>query len=419
MLLLDQFRQHPVFSSPLLPSVVHAILKDGPISRAQIARQVHLSKQTSSELVSALEQLGWVQKTGKMRGEIGRRAEGYEFNPESAFVLGIDVGGTKLHVALADHSGTILVEEHQQSDNRGGLDLVRQVGQVAHDVTSRSGIDRSRLFCAVIGIPGTVQDDTGRILLAPNIPMLDEFDVVSAMRETLGGLHVLIENDVNLAAVGESWNGLTQTCDDNAFISLGTGIGMGLVTDGHLLRGRHGAAGEIGYLPIGADPFDVRNRRRGAFESAVGSEGIRRRYVEAGGAEGRSVREIFDALPDDKAALSVIDDVGRDLAVALVAIVALVDPKRIVLGGSIGARPEMLAALTRHLRQCLDMPPEVTISRFGNKATTIGAIGVALDEVHRNLFGVNSLSPGLMLRTAQKSAGSARENNNAGDQPRS
>ncbi len=397
---LDRYREAPVFSSALLPGVVRAILQNGPISRAQIARVAGLSKQTSSGLISALEQLGWVRESGMFEGNIGRRAVAYEFDPRSAYVLGIDLGGTKLHVALADHSGSILLDEHLSSDRRGGKFLVRQIGRVAAAVTERSGIDRTRLLCAVIGTPGAAQRDSGRILLAPNIAGLDSFDVLSALREEFGELHVVVENDVNLAAVGESWNGLSLIHRDLAFVALGTGVGMGLVSDGRLLSGANGFAGELSYLPIGGDPFATENLIQGTLEAAIGSEGIRRRYTAAGGSLDRSVKDIFDTAGSDPIAGTVVDDTARYLALALVSVVALVDPQRIVLGGSIGVRPELVERLLVHLPRCIARVPDVSVSRFRTMATTQGAIAVALNEIHRILFGIGPLSTHLLPQSA-------------------
>src|SRR5262249_6840725 len=153
----------------------------------------------------------------------------------------------------------------------------------------------------VMGSPGVIDPPSGGIVIAPNIPGLDQLDVQGALRTRLG-VEVAIENDVNLAAIGEHWCGGSRGADTFVFIALGTGIGMGLCADGRLLRGARGAAGEIAYLPVGGDPYDARGQRLGTLESAIGSAAITERYAGLGGRDARTVREIFDRFGHDEIA---------------------------------------------------------------------------------------------------------------------
>ena len=127
-----------------------------------------------------------------------------------------------------------------------------------------------------------MNSSTGNISLAPNIPHFSELNVVGSLSERLG-LNVLVENDVNLGLLGEIWHGCAQRLSDVVFIALGTGIGLGLYANGKLVRGFNGAAGEIGYFPIGGDPLRAVVRDQGCLEYEVGAAGILRRYEAAGG----------------------------------------------------------------------------------------------------------------------------------------
>ena len=224
----------------------------------------------------------------------------------------------------------------------------------------------------------------------------------SALRARLG-VEVAIENDVNLAAVGERWRGNSRKARSFAFIAIGTGIGMGIVADGQLIRGSRGAAGEIAYLPLGGDPFDARGQRLGTLETSAASAGIAARYVGLGGAAGATVREIFDALDHDEAARVTLDEVARVIATAILAVHSVLDPEIVVMGGSIGARPELKARIEAHLARCMRQPiPIEPSARSARRATLLGAIGGAIDCVHRSLFGVGAeVSPlALPLPTA-------------------
>jgi predicted NBD/HSP70 family sugar kinase/biotin operon repressor len=376
--------------------VIQRLLRDGSVSRAEIARGTGLSKQTISEVMRELERDGWVVEDGQVQGSVGRSAVTYALRPDAAFVLGIDLGGTKLHMALADLQGAVVAESIEPTAQDGGAAVVAQIGLVADALLARAGVPRERLRGAVMGSPGMVDPASGAIVIAPNIAGLDTLDVRSALRTRLG-IDVAIENDVNLAAVGEHWRGNSRKARSFAFIAVGTGIGMGIFADGQLIRGARGAAGEIAYLPLGGDPYDARGLRLGTLETAAASAGIAARYAAFGGTPGRTVREIFDVLDSDEAARVTIDEVGRVIASAILAVHSVLDPEIIIMGGSIGARPELKLRIEAHLSRCMRAPVRIELSALGTRATLLGAIGGAIDCLHHALFGVGADSSPLAL----------------------
>jgi predicted NBD/HSP70 family sugar kinase len=153
---------------------------------------------------------------------------------------------------------------------------------------------------------------------------------------------------------------------------------MGIVSGGRVLRGAHGAAGEIGYLPLGTDPFDPVNQHRGALEEATAGERIADRYRAATGAS-VSTRDVFDlAAGADAAALSVIRDHGRLLALAITAVTAVLDPALVILGGGVGSRPELVDPVRAGLAELGKAPVEVRSSSLGSRAAVLGAVNLAL-----------------------------------------
>jgi predicted NBD/HSP70 family sugar kinase len=379
----------PVARQQSIRLVIERLLRHGSVSRAAIARGTGLSKQTISEVMRELERDGWVHEDGQIQGSVGRSAVTYALRSDAAFVLGIDLGGTKLHVALADLQGTVVAESIEPTTGDGGGAVVAQIGRIADVLKARAGVTPQRLRGAVMGSPGIVDPKSGGIVIAPNIAGLDCLDVRAALRTRLG-LDVAIENDVNLAAVGEHWRGSSRKAQNFAFIAVGTGIGMGIFADGQLVRGARGAAGEIAYLPLGGDPYDGRGQRLGTLETSAASAGIAARYAGLGGAPGTTVREIFDSLETDPAARVTIDEVGRVIASAILAVHSVLDPEIIVMGGSIGARPELKLRIEAHLARCMREPVRIELSALGTRATLQGAIGGAIDCVHRALFGVGA-----------------------------
>lgn len=377
----------PVARQQSVRLVVERLLRDRAVSRAELSRSTGLSKQTISEVMRDLERDGWVREDGQIQGSVGRSAVTYALRPDAAFVLGVDLGGTKLHVALADLQGEIVAESIEATSGDGGAAVVAQIGRMQESLLQRAAVSAQRLRGGVMGSPGIIDPASGSIVIAPNIPGLDSLDVRAALRERLG-IDVAIENDVNLAAIGEHWRGNSRKARSFAFIAVGTGIGMGIFSDGYLVRGARGAAGEIAYLPVGGDPYDSRGLRLGTLETAIGSVGIVERYLGLGGVPGGTVRDVFDRLETDEAARIAIDEVSRILASAILAVHSILDSEIIILGGSIGTRPELKLRIDEYLARCMRAPVRIELSALGNRATLIGAVGSAIDLVHRSLFGI-------------------------------
>lgn len=379
-------------------SVFEALLHKGPISRADLSKLTGLSKQTTSEVIDTFEQQGLVRPVGRTSGNIGRTAVLYELSPEGGHVLGVNLG-TKLTVAIADISSKVLAEATEPAHPRGGMLVIDQIAKLANRLAREVNTHPSRIRSIVIGTPGVANSKSGGIDFAPNIPDLGQFNVVGSLSEKLGS-PVQIENDVNLALLGEIWHGCAQNVSNVAFITLGAGIGLGLSINGQLVRGENGAAGEIGYFPIGGDPLRPEVRRQGCLEYEAGAAGMVRRYKAASGKAVTDVRSIFERMErGEEAATTVINETAHLIAYAAAMVVATTDPKLIVLGGSIGARPEIVQRVSSELSQILARSIEIRPSSLGNRAGVVGALAVALGRLHHDLFGIAELSGALPLPT--------------------
>lgn len=370
-------------------AVIEAIVQGSPISRASISKQTGLSKQTISEIVRQLEAEGWVQETGRTSGHVGRTAVTYELIPSAAYIAAVDLGGTKVRVAIVDLACQVFAEDTAPTDPRGGQAVIDQIANMCFHAAARQAIPHEKIRLAVVGAPGAPDSDTGRILLAPNIAGFDTMDVATAFERAFG-VDVMLENDVNLAVIGENWLGQGQGIDNLAYIALGTGIGGGLMVGGQLVRGNIHAAGELGFLPFGSDPFDPESLSAGAFERAVASMSIIERYKALSGIS-LGVPAIFEAATaGDANANRVLDDTARLLARGIGAIAAIANPEKVILGGSIGLRPEMLSRVKDLLPRCFPYPIDVEASVLGSRAAIIGAAAIGLGHLHNTLFGADA-----------------------------
>ena len=303
---------------------------------------------------------------------------------EHGYCFAADLGGTKLAAAIADAQGRIVAELTEPTDPRGAAYVAEQIAACAQKLAHTVGIDVTRARHVMVGIPGAVDPRTGRVSLTPNIAGLEDFDVLGFLRHRFGP-DVAIENDVNLAMVGEHALGCASRCRNAAFLSLGTGTGLGLLMDDKLFRGTHGSAGEIADLPIGRDATSKLPPVSGTFELEVGSLAIVDRYRREGGADAATVRDIFKLLEQgDEVAASVLDTTARWVALAVVTLQSLLDLELIVFGGSIGVRPELYERVRHALPALFSRPITIAPSRLGDRAGLIGAAWAAGQALRQN-----------------------------------
>lgn len=299
---------------------------------------------------------------------------------DSAYCFAADLGGTKLAAALADAGGRILAELTEPTDPRGGGYVAEQIATCANTLAKSARIEPGLTRHVMVGVPGAVEPRTGRISLIPNIVGLEDFDVLGYLRSRFGP-HVAIENDVNLAMLGEQMRGCAKGCQNAAFLSLGTGAGLGLLIDNKLFRGARGAAGEIADLPIAYHSTPQSSPTASTFELEVGSLAIVDRYRRHGGADGMTVRDIFGLLEEgNDLAASVLDATARWVALAIVTLQSLLDLELIVFGGSIGVRPELYERVRGILPSLFARPVAIAPSQLGDRAGLIGAVCAAVQQ---------------------------------------
>jgi len=360
----------------------------GPVSRAQLARQMGLSKPTVSEALARLEEAGLVREVGLSTGGRGRGALLYELHPRAGWVVGIDVGRGWVRAAIADITGTFAARRDERARVRSARTLIEQIGSVAHELAAEAGLRWRDVTQAVVGSPGVFEPTRGQVALAPNLPGWGREGLVEAVRAELG-TDVAFENDVNLAALGEQWHGLGKDVDDFVFLSVGTGIGLGLIVRGELYRGANGFAGEVGYLPIGdrgrASPSE---RRRGAFEAVAAAAGVVQSARALGLPQPLTAKKVFAmARRGDPPARRAVAAEANRLALAVATIVPVLDPELVILGGGIGGNGDLLLEpLRTELERWSPFRPRVEVSALGDDAVLHGAVATALGAAQDRLF---------------------------------
>ena len=305
--------------------ILNTIKSEQPISRAQVAKRLNLSKATVSSIVDELIQKKLIMEYGDcpIPGGVGRPSTMLGFNPESAYCIGIDIGGTKLLLIITDLVGNIRYEKKLPTSNR-----IEDLVEIVHSSLEASGLKESDIFGMGVGVPGTVLPD-GVVVRAKALQW-NNFPLQQLLSEAFP-FPVYVGNDVNLAALGERWLGSGEQVDDMLFISLGTGIGSALVCNGRLVLGTQSRSGEMGYF---LERQDVENGRL----NRLGFQGVLEQKCSgtALSSHGHTAEELFQAYRrGDPQGIEVIEKFILDFSVAIANCISLLNPAKVVIGGGV------------------------------------------------------------------------------------
>ena len=366
-------------------AVLQLLFSNKDLSRAHISRLSGLSKQTISSVMVDLENAHLVEETGVTEGGVGRRAQTYRLSPQAGFAVGIDLGGTNFRSGLVDFSGNVLAELSIESPHSSVDELLDIMSKTISQLFEKAKVPMTQFAQIVIGIPGAVNPATGVISNAPNLEYLDNL-ILRNLIQTKFHVSTLVENDVNIAALGELEKSKTE---DFGFIAIGTGVGMGLILDGELRRGFNGGAGEIGYLPLGEN-LDQPSKE-GHFEELIGGHAVEQKYEKLVKNK-KTLIEIFESASNgDPIAERIVDQLGSNIALGIQAICSVLDLGEIILGGGIGSREDLYVKIVNELEKIMHNPPNVRISTLGARAGLVGAMSYALSEMRGHVLTHGSL----------------------------
>jgi predicted NBD/HSP70 family sugar kinase len=264
------------------------------------------------------------------------------------------------------------------SSVRGRVD---ELTGLADMLCENVGVARASLTQTVIGSPGVYDPRRNAMKLTGGLRGWDRPAALAGLREAFGP-SLVMENDVDAAALAERALGHGRDVDHFAFVHIGTGIGMGLVLGGQLLRGAHGVAGEIAFLPLsggsGADEHEV--RKRGTLETAASASGVVRAARRRGMRGPVSAQRVFEAAASgDERAAAVVAEEARLVAQTICAVITVVDPSLVVLGGGIGRAPGFAEAVSAELEPIAPVMPAIRVSALGTDAVVDGCLAAGTE----------------------------------------
>jgi predicted NBD/HSP70 family sugar kinase len=376
--------------------VLRQVVERGPRSRATIALDTGLNKTTVSSLVSELMHLGLlVERGAEARATAGRPGLVVDVAREGAVALGLEINVDYLGVQATDLAGGSRYKAIEAADNRRrGVDVVLdRLADLANDALREVRAQGLRPIGATVALPGLVDVNRGALLAAPNLHWTD-VPVVELLRERMDAdpLPLGADNEANLAALAELWEGAAVGLSDFMYASGQVGVGGGIVLGGELFRGYRGFGGEFGHMTVEADGLDCACGSRGCLETRGGLEPL----LAAAGLDGEQITTTGSGKPvaelvkragaGEETALAALADCGRWLGIALGSVVNLLSPQTIVLGGyfapiSEWLKPPIERELAARVLGGATAVPPVLPSILGPEAAVRGAAATQLRRV--------------------------------------
>ncbi len=358
--------------------LLRLLRRDSPLSRADLVRSSGLTAPTVSAGVAKLMRRNLVIELGQGSSNGGRPPGLLEFNTRHGYVVGVDIGGSSIRVALADLKGSSVGRWNARlKADRSPRVVTATIAEAVTQLLSQHRIPAKRVLEAVAGAPGITDVASGRVLSAPNLTNWHDVPFRHMLQNELG-IPVTVENDVNLGALGEGWRGAAQGAGNFVFLAVGTGVGAGIVLNHMLHHGAKWSAGEVGYMLLPGLRGDALGADEpGALESVVGGKRIEQSWSEyadpADGSQKLKATEIFDrAAAGDTNARLLMMSVAHYLAMAITNLSLVLDLSTVVLGGGVGEHPALLEAIRRKLDRNEFARPHLVMSGLGGRSADLG-----------------------------------------------
>ena len=363
--------------------LLNLLWREREISRAELARRSSLSRSTVSAIVSDLLETGLVEEARAGISSGGRRPIMLEFQDQSSFIAGLELGATHVSCVLTDLRCNIRSSWSAPAPVRDQPQAaLEKMSMAVRSVLAADGVDPSRVLGIGVAVPSPVDDENPGELLPLVAPSWKGFNIATHLEEDFGR-PVFIDNDANLGALAELWWGVGCTAGDLAFIKVATGIGAGLIINARIFRGSSGIAGEIGHTSI--DPNGPRCvcGLNGCLTTFIGTPALleraeaKLRTVGSNRPPPRSIDDLVSAaLEGDPPSVELIRYAGQKLGVGIANMLNLLNPRTVVLGGGIARAGEILLDAVHETIRGLSLP--ASISNTEIKTTALNEWGIAL-----------------------------------------
>ncbi len=382
--------------------LIELVRQAGSISRADLARQSQLSAPTVSAIIDQLMKRGIVVETTTAPSSGGRPPVLLTIDPKAGYVVGIKLRGDGLTTVVCDLDAEIVASaEHYVPLVGDPVSAIEAIEQETRRVLRDAAVSPSKVLGLGIGLSGVIETSEG-VCKFSHLLQWHDVELAEPLRQRLG-LPVWVENDVNTLAVAEKWAGDALTASDFVTLSVGRGIGLGIVVNRSLYRGAHGASGEFGHMIVEPGGPRCECGRFGCLEAMVGEGALRRRIGER---KGHDVsRDELQLLVEmgDSSALEVVDSAGRKLGLAVANVVTLLNPELLIIcgeGTALGGPfiDPIVTAVREQTFADLGQDLDIRVQSWGDEAWAVGAATLVLRESF-NLPGADDKSSAIWNRT--------------------
>ena len=368
--------------------VLRTIEENGSISRADVGKIVGLTPPTVSAIVKDLIERDIVQEIGKGDSSGGKKPILLEINSKAAYMIAVDLGGENgIRVALMDLSYHIIKEKFgPKIEFLNGKKFKNALSVILTDFIREVNVPRGKILGICIGVPGIVDYRLKKVTVAPCLNWEISLEDLT-LKEI--GIPIVLENDVNLMALGEKIKGVAQKINNYVFVGERTGIGAGIIINGKLYKGANNAAGEVGYLLVDPRYAPKSTRDNGCLEKLASYKVIIEKAREKMGENTRVIDVFKMATEGDNVALGIVREALKFLAYGIGNISCVLNPELVIIGGGISILPpRFLEEMKRNIKEIIPFVPNIEFSKLGEDGVLIGAAVKFFEPLKRNGLGI-------------------------------
>ena len=391
-----------LFITPAEKELIDLIRKHGELTKGGLVACTDHSRTKITSSINSLLQKNFIIENQDSEYSGGRRSRTFSLNGELGFVAGVDIGATSIDLAVADFSRRILIRYNEDALVRNGpIKILGRVCNLLEKIVREKGLNPDNLRGIGIGVPGPVDFSNGTVVSPPIMPGWDRYPVIQTVQQWFPCANVVVDNDVNVMALGEINQGAGKGVNNLIFVKIGTGIGAGIISQGQIYRGASGCAGDIGHISIDKSGPVCHCGNKGCLEALAGGPAIAERslnaaqagkspillkYYEKNGGK-LSAEDVGNAAREgDALSIEIIRESGQMVGDVIASLVNFYNPDMIVIGGGVSNLGNLLLSSIRQavLNRSLPLATrnlDIVFSGIGEDAGVFGAVNLAMDYI--------------------------------------
>jgi glucokinase-like ROK family protein len=389
-----------LFITPAEKELIDLIRKYGELTKGALVSYTDHSRTKITSSINSLLQKKLIIENQASEYTGGRRSRTFSINADLGFVAGVDIGATSIDLAVANFAHRILFRYDEDALVRNGpIKILGRVCNLLEEILRENGLNTDSLRGIGIGVPGPVDFSNGTVVSPPIMPGWDRYPVIQTVQQWFPSANVVVDNDVNVMALGEINEGAGRGVNNLIFVKIGTGIGAGIINHGKIYRGASGCAGDIGHINVNSSGPLCHCGNKGCLEALAGGPAIADRSLAAAQAgnspillkyyekNGRKLtaEDVGNAAREgDALSIEVIRESGQMVGDVLASLVNFYNPDMIVIGGGVSNLGDLLLSSIRQavLNRSLPLATrnlDIVFSGIGEDAGVIGAVNLAMD----------------------------------------